>query len=519
MNKRYSIFIFTFLLILLLVGCQELDDTTLQSDAEGTSGEKVISVAQTYDIENLDPAIINSVTDGQVAWNLYDSLLFRHIETGELTGGLAKEYEVSDDGLLYTFQLHEGVQFHKGYGEMTAEDVKFTLERIIDPETKARNRQFLEPIKEIRTPDKYTVEIELKRIDPMLLDNLAQYWTGIISKKAVEEKGEKFNQDPIGTGPFVFEKWKPQTATMLVKNEDWYRGEVKVDKVRFVPIPEPSTMYLSFENGDIDIIQVSDPQRLAQYEDSEKFEIKREPGYIVRFIGINAEIEPFNDPNIRKAILYGFNRKALLENSLKNLSVPAVGPIPPNVEGYEKDVTAYPYNPEKAKELLAEAGYPDGFTTKMAIPNIDRFITPATVFQANMKEIGVNFELEIMETSTYLEKVREGAFPLFSHSKGQTAVPDLVLNSLFHSDNHAPGDNLTMYSNEDVDQWLEELGTVTDQEKRTSLLSNIQKQIAEDVPYLFIDHEEYIFATSQRVKGFIATPQRSLQLYTVEISN
>jgi peptide/nickel transport system substrate-binding protein len=529
MRKTLYLFIVIAFMFVLMVGCssesasETENQETEQSDSNNSDsnnadqGEKEISISQTYDIENLDPATITSVTDGQVAWNLYDSLMFVDLKTGELSAGLAKEYSASEDGLTYTFKLHEGVQFHKGYGEMTSEDVKFTIDRILDPETQARNAKFLKSIKEVRAVDPYTVEIELTQVDPLFLDNLAQYWTGIISKKAYEEKGDDFKTDPIGTGPFVFDSWKPQTATILLKNPDWYRQEVKIDRVKLVPIPEPSTMYLAFENGDIDIIQVTDPQRLQQYSENENFQIARVPGYIVRFIGIHNEMKPFDDVKVRQALMYGFDRETLINSVLEGLSQPATGPIPPNVKGYESDVTTYPYDPEKAKALLAEAGYPNGFDVKMTIPNIDRFIIPSTTFQADMKKIGINVEIEIMETAAYLEKTREGAFPLFSHSKGQTAVPDVVLSSLFHSDNKAPGDNLTFYDNPDVDAWLEELSSTMDEAKRAELLSKIQKQLAEDVTYLFIDHEEQIFATSSRVKDFIATPTRSLQVFNVDV--
>jgi peptide/nickel transport system substrate-binding protein len=528
MKREHYLLFISLTLMILLIGCS---NSTVSENTEGDqkqdakqdgvsqeSGEKVLRIAQTYDIDKLDPAKMTSVTDSQLAWNLYDSLLFLDIEAGELVEGLAKSYSISDDGLVYTFQLLEGVQFHKGYGEMTSEDVKFTIDRILDPATQARNQGFLSSIKEVRSTDTYTVEIELNTLDPMLLNNLAQYWTGIVSKKAVEEKGENFSHDPIGTGPFVFEEWKPQTSTTLVKNVDWYRGEIAVDRVRFVPIPEPSTMYLAFENGDVDIIQITDPQRYEQYDNDSKFNIESVPGYIVRFIGMNNQMEPFDDPKVRQAFLYGFDRETLINTAFENLSTLAVGPIPPNVAGFEGDVKKFSYDPEKAKQLLAEAGHPNGLEVKMSIPNIDRFIIPATTFQADMKKIGVKIDVDIMETSAYLAKVREGKVPLFSHSKGQTAVPDLVLNGLFHSSNFAPGDNLTFYRNSDVDQWLDKSSTTLDENKRQELFSKIQKQLAEDVSYLFIDHEKMIFALSNRVDGFVATPTRSLQAYNVDIN-
>lgn len=527
MRKRLFILVAVLFSIALLFGCSKNQETSTSDKPstnnnetgtnDTTDGEKVISIGQDYDLENLDPAIITAVTDGQIAANIYDSLMFRDIETGELVEGLAESYEVSEDGLTYTFKLREGVQFHKGYGEMTSEDVKFTLERIQDPKTKARNRSFMLTIEEINTPEPYTVELKLNQLDPMLLNNLAEYWTGIVSKKAFEEKGDAFNTDPIGTGPFVFDSWKAQTATTLVKNENWYRGEINVDMIRFVPISEPSTLYLAFENGDLDIIQVSDPRRLEQYSNDDRFYIEKEAGYIVRFIGMNIEKEPFNNLKVRQALQYGFDRQTLLDKVLTNLSVPAIGPIPPNVKGFEPDVEKYPYDPEKAKQLLAEAGYPDGFKLQLNVPNMDRFMTPATVFQSDMAKIGVEVEVEVVEATTFLQELREGKYSLFILSKGQSAVPDLVLNSVFHSDNVLPGDNLSMYQNADVDAWLGELKQTLDETKRQELLSKIQKQIVKDIPYFFIDHEEQIFAVNKRVENYHATPTRSLQVYTVDV--
>ena len=522
------IFLTVLLTFAIVVGCaqeeagnetqenQSNDETANESE---NSMEKIVSVGQDSDVNNLDPAKASQTSEYQVVGNMFDSLMFKEIDkgTGELVGGLAESYEISDDGLTYTFKLREGVQFHKGYGEMTSEDVKFSLDRILDPEIQAPNRSFLETVEEINTPDDYTVEIKLKQIDPMLLDNLSLYWTGIVSKKAVEEKGEDFNSAPIGTGPFMFDSQQPQTHTTLVKNEDWYRDEVKVDKVRFVPIPEPSTLYLSFENEDLDIIQVSDPERLEQYENDDRFRLEREPGYIFRYIGLNLETEPLDDIRVRQALMYGFNREVLLDEVLTGLSVPAKGPIPPNVVGYEPDVTEYPYDPEKAKELLAEAGYEDGFKMELPVPNMDRFITPATVFQSDMEKIGVELEMEVIEAATYLQEVRDGVHPLFVMSMSETAVPDFVLNRIFHSDNKDGGDNMTNYSNDDVDAWLDELGNTLDETKREELLSKIQKQVVEDLPYLYIDHEEHIYGVNNRIEDYFVTPTRSLQLYTVDV--
>lgn len=524
--KKGLLFFLTALLsvALFVAGCSQSggsgengEEASGEGSVDSSTGEKVISIGQDYDLSNLDPALITTVTDGQMAINIFDSLMLFDPEKGEIVEGLAESYEVSDDGLTYTFKLREGVQFHKGYGEMTSEDVKFTLERIIDPETNAKNRSFLLTIDEINTPDDYTVEIKLNENDPMLIENLSQYWTGIVSKKAVEEKGEDFNSDPIGTGPFMFDSWEPQTATTLVKNEDWYRDEVKLDKVRFVPIPEPSTLYLSFESGDLDIIQVSDPERLEQYENDDRFYIEREPGYIVRHIGFNTEKEPFDDVRVRKALTYGFDRQTLLDEVLTGLSIPAHGTIPPNVTGYEEEVAKYPYDPEKAKELLAEAGYADGLSFTFPVPNMDRFMTPATVFQADMEKIGVDVEIEVVEATTYLEEAREGKYPLFVLSNSQTGVPDFILNRIYNSENAGGGDNYTQYKNDDVDAWLDELGNTLDEEKRQEILSNIQKQLAEDVPYIWIDHEEHIFAVNNRVEGYHVTPTRSLQVYTVDV--
>lgn len=523
MKKGLFIFLLVFVSFALVVGCaqneagnNENQESSADSSEESV-GEKAISIGQDYDVDNLDPALVTLVTDAQISYNIFDTLMFLDVEKGEVVEGLAESYDISDDGLTYTFKLREGVQFHKGYGEMTSEDVKFSLERILDPETQAPRRSFLTSIEEITTPDDYTVEIKLNRFDTLLLDNLSQYWTGIVSKKAVEEKGDEFNSDPIGTGPFVFDSWKPQTATTLVKNEDWYRDDVKLDKVQFIPIPEPSTLYLSFENGDLDIIQVSDPDRLAQYEEDDRFQIEREPGYIVRYLGFNVEKEPFDNEKVRQALAYGFDRETMLNEVLAGLSVPATGPIPPNVKGYEPDVTEYPYDPEKAKALLAEAGYPDGFDFTFSVPNMDRFLTPATVFQADMEKIGVNVEIETVEAATYLDEARKGSYGIISMGTSQTAMPEYYLGRAFHSRNADGGDNMSNYKNDEVDAWIEEVESTLDEDERAELLSNIQKKVMEDLPMIPIDHEEFIFAVSDRVEGYQVTPNRSLQVYNVDV--
>lgn len=474
----------------------------------------VLKIAQTYDMKGLDPINLPSVTESQIAGNIYDGLLQFEYGGTKLQPALATEWTISPDGKTYTFKLRKGVQFHKDYGEMTSADVKFSLDRVRDKKISQAASNFAS-IDSIDTPDASTVVLKLNRTDPALLTALAAPTGGIVSKKAVEKLGKDYSINPVGTGPFAFEAWKANTETDLVANKKYWGSAPKIQKLVFVPIPEPTTMYMAFEKGEVDVIQVTDGEHYKKYKGDAKFQVSEIAGLITRMIGFNQQIKPFDNPKVRQAVVMGFNRDKVINEMFGNISTKAKGFLAPSVPGYEPNQEDPPYDPVKAKQLLTEAGFPDGFKTVMEVPNIDRFTVPATVFQEDMRKLGITIEYKPIDTATALANQRKGSVPIWSVSWNQDPVPDRVMMR-FHSSQY-PGNNGFGYKNPAVDKLIDEALASSDDKVRSADFSKIQQQIAKDYVGIWLDNEKYIFALSKKVKGFPADPRRSLRMFPVSI--
>jgi len=501
--------------MLLVAGCGS--PAADNDGGDEVQPEQILRVGMTYDWDNLDPAQAGNRTSHQIANSIFNGLVRFELGGTKLEGDLAKEWSVSDDGLTYTFILHEGVQFHHGYGEMTAEDVKFSLERVMDPDV-SRYAGDVEAIESVEVTGQYEVKVHLKRVDAALLYKLSEGIGYIVSKAAVEERGEDFAHNPVGTGPFAFESWSPDEKTVLVKNEDYFGGDVELDEVLFIPITEASTLYKAFESKEVDLIMVTDPDRYEKYKADSSVNLFESPGLITRFIAMNSSIPPFDDLNVRLAMQYAINRDEIIDYALKGMSVKADSPLAPGTLGH-KAVFDYPYDPEKAKQLLAEAGYPDGFETTLYLPAIDRFTVPGNIFAENLRDIGVTCKIETMEVATYLAKVRAGEAAMYSHSQNPMVMPNQFFFQRYHPGNFPPGDNDTFYDNAEVTQWIEELDETNDEARQLALIEMIQQQVAADSHYINLDHEKFIWAAHDYVKGFLSDPWRSYRVETVSITS
>jgi peptide/nickel transport system substrate-binding protein len=474
----------------------------------------VLRVALSYDLDNLDPAQLGNRTSHQIANNVYDGLVQYKLGGTELVPALAEKVEVSPDGLTYTFTLRKGVLFHHGFGELTADDVKFSLDRARDPQ-QSRYAVDLKAVSSITVSGTHQLSVVLSAPDPVFLHKIAVGPGYIVSKAAVEQYGAAFAQKPVGTGPFQFEQWVPDQKAVLVKHTYW-GGAPALDRVEFIPITDATAMYQAFEAGNIDLIMVSNPDRYTKYVNDPKIVIAESPGLITRFIAMNAKIEPFNDLRVRQAVQHAINRDDIIEHALKGMSVKAQSPLAPGTFGFEAQ-PPYEYNPTKAKQLLEAAGLGAGFETTLYLPNIDRFLIPGNVLAENLRAIGVTVKLEVMETASYLAKVRSGEAPMYSHSQNPAVVPDQFLLQRYHPKNFPPGDNDTYYDNPQVTAWIDELTRSTNEAVRKNLIAQIQRQVVADAHYIDLDHEKFIWALHDYVKGYLSDPFRSLRVCTVSI--
>jgi peptide/nickel transport system substrate-binding protein len=299
---------------------------------------------------------------------------------------------------------------------------------------------------------------------------------------------------------------------------DYWGGRPKLDRVTYKAIPDVTTRNNAFQAGEIDIIQVTDPDILARYQGNADIQISSVPGLITRFFGMKTDVKPFDDIRVREAVALAINRPAMLDGIFKGISVPAAGILSPEVMHAQKGITDYRHDPERAKQLLTEAGYAGGVDVTFSVPNVDRFTRPATVIQQDLAEVGIRVTIQVMETQSLLEALQsDKGLQMFILSRGQDATPDRILSSWFGSAG-IPQNNWSRVRDPQLDQWLAEATTTLDEQRREELFGNVQKRAAEGHFNYYIDHENFIFASHQRVTGFVGDPQRNIRLDNVALS-
>lgn len=538
-------------LILILAACGDdngdagnsADDGTGGDDeetAEEQSDEQVLVFARGGDSESLDPG---STTDGEssrVTRQVLEGLLDFDKESFELKPGLAYDWDVSDDGLTYTFHLEEGVTFHDGT-DFNAEAVKTNFERWADPEHEyaftdegyvysmygtmfgGHKGDDGHVIEEIEVVDDHTIEFHLKRPLGFFLQNMGMTYFAITSPAALEEYGPEINENPIGTGPFKLVSWTKDDSVVLEKFEDFRKdGLPKLDRVIFEVIPDNAARLIALRSGDIDIMDGLNPDDAAAVEAESGLELHARAENNFGYLGFNVQKEPLDNKTLRHAISHAIDREAIVDALYAGYGVPAVNPLPPSYLGYNDEVEGFPYDVEKAKELLAEAGYEDGleielWTMPVARPYMPDPETVSEIVQNNLAEIGVDVTIVREEWAPYLEKTMNGDHQMYMLGwSGTNGDPDYFLSSLLHGSNVGES-NREFYQNDEVDQLLDEAKVAVDQDERAELYKEAQAIIAEDAPMVTLVHSQPVMATTSQVKNYVPHPSTSESLEEVEL--
>ena len=478
---------------------------------------------------NLDPPQVTDLNSNRVSRRVAETLVAFADESTQIVPWLAESWTISKDGLWYTFKLRKGIKFHDGT-PLDAEAVKFSIERQFNPEHPANKLgkypfagYFFGNVKAVEVMDESTVRFVLKEPRASFLAVLANGAASIVSPTAARKWGADYALNPVGTGPFRYVSWQRGQQVVLEKNPDYWHGPVKFDRVIYRPIVEDQARLTELMTGAIDVIVGVPPDFVAQLEGSPKVNILKQVGAHVWYLGINNQKKPFDDKRVRQALNYAVNKDAIVKDVLKGTGSPSTGPVLPGTWGAEPGLKAYPYDPQRAKKLLAEAGYPNGFTTTMWVPEsgsgMQSPVAMATVMQSNLKAVGVTVSLQTMEWGAYLAKLRSKEQDLFALSwMAGSEDPDMVMYPLLHSSQWTPnGPNRALYKNERFDELLAQARQTTDQAKRAQLYREAQKILVEDAPWVFVDHEIQIAATSKRVQGLKLHPSFDLRVETISL--
>lgn len=518
---------------MLLAACaSEPDEGGTGSDganegAEGGSEGGDLVIATAADIVSLDPAGSNDQPSSNVQANIFETLV-TYDQNMELQPGLAEEWEAVEDN-VWEFKLREGVTFHDG-SEFNAEVVKANIERILDPEVASPRAFLYEMVTEVEVVDDYTVRFVTEYPFSPLPAHLAHNGGGMVSLEQIEadyaameegeEPGSVINENPVGTGFFKFEEWQSGQHVRLVKNEDYWGEPAKLDSVTFKVVGEDLTRVAELETGDSHVSDPLSPSDVAQIEATEGVNVQQQVSTSLSYVGFNADKEPFDDPKVRQAITMAIDKDQIIEGIYDGIGTPAVGPLAPNVFGYDENVTGIEYDPERAKELLAEAGYEDGFSTTIWTNDQRERIDMATNIQSQLKEIGIDAEIEVLEWGAYLEQTANGEHDMFMLGWSTvTGDADYGLYALFHSSMEGEPGNRTFLDDPEIDELLDEARQESDEAKRQELYSEVQEKLVELAPMLYIHHQDYLLGVRDEVKGLVQDPTGIIRLHETTLEN
>lgn len=487
----------------------------------------VLIVGQIAEPKSLDPAAVTAVNDFRILVNLYEGLVRYKPGTLEVEPQLATGWEVSEDGTEYTFTLREGVTFHDGT-PFNAEAVKFNFDRMLNEDHPFHNTGpfplafFFGSVASTEAVDELTVKFTLSEPYAPFLSNLA-YPTGLlVSPAAVEAGGADFGRAPVGTGPFTFAEWRSNEAVVIEKNPDYWGETAGTEAVVFRPITDANTRVAEMLAGGIDMMVEVPPNSLGQFE-SDQYKVIEQAGPHVWFLILNAKEGPFADKLVRQAANYAINKEALVNDVLEGTAEVAAGPTPPAFAwAYNDALEPYPYDPEKARELLAEAGAEGAELTFYVTEGGSGMLDPipmGTAIQADLEAVGFDVSIETYEWNTFLGEVNPGLEGKadMAEMAWMTNDPDTLPYLALRTDAwpEAGGFNSGYYSNPEVDDLLEQARVSTDQAERAELYKQMQEIVQDDAPWVFVANWKQNAVTSARVENFSLEPSFLLMLSDV----
>ncbi|TVY04236.1 ABC transporter substrate-binding protein [Cohnella terricola] len=494
------------------------------SSPSASKGNKILIFGRNSDSVGLDLA---TTTDGEsyrVAVNVLETLVVYDPTTKGVSPKLAESWTVSDDGLTYTFKLRQGIKFQDGT-DFNAEAVAFNFERWMDKSNPLHNKDGFpyyesifggykgdaqHAIAGITVADPYTVQFKLTKPISSFLSNLAIPNFGIASPEALKDTSRDFNKSPVGTGPFLLTDWKANDTITLANNPNyWQQGQPKLDKLIFKVIPDQNARLTALQTGEVDMIDGVNPEDVRTILQNGDLQLFDTPSLNVGYLGFNTAKAPFDNVKVREAIAGIVDKQALIDAFWAGTATPAVNAIPPVFMGYNGDIKDRTVDLDKSKQLLSEAGYPNGFKTTIWTTSASRIYMPngekvAQALQEQLKKINIDAQIQTLEWATYIDKLISHDTDLFlSGWISDTADPDNFLAPLFSVDNTY---NFSGYKNEEVNKLLQQGQVETDSAKREQEYRDIQELLFQDAPVVPIAHAKYFVAAAKGVSGFVISP-------------
>ncbi len=474
-TRRGLQFVALVLAMILLAACSKT------ATPKSSGKPKVLTVGYGAEPGNMLP--YGSGGEASVRANMFDSLVRRDRDL-KLAPSLATSWETSQDGKTWTFHLRKNVKFHNGE-PFNAQAVKWTFDTQTMGKTSVVKTQFTD-VTEVKVVDDYTVQFVTKNQFPLLLNYLSSSFFAMPPKYYQEVGGDPgFDKKPIGTGPFKFVEWVKNERIVMEANPDYFLGRPKLDKVIFRPIPETATRLAELLSGGVDVIMQVPPEHVGTIKNSPNARVEMRNSVRVVFIGLRTDQKPFDDVRVRRAVNLAINKDELMKSVLAGQGYLTPGPLSPLVWGYDSSIKGYGYDVQQAKQLLADAGYPDGFSVTLETP-VGRYLKDKEVSEwvaGELAKIGIKVTVKTFEWGQYLEKYRNHKYDtMYVLGWGGTAYDaDFVFSNLFESSNFR-----SYYKVAEVDKKIAEARNLVDANKRLALYKELQEKIVSDAPWIFL---------------------------------
>ncbi len=490
--------------------------------AEAQTPRSALVLGHLAELATLDPAACDSGSDFRILSNIYEPLVRFREGSLDIEPALATSWTISPDGKIYTFKLREGVTFHDG-SKVDAAAIKFNFDRATD-----KNHPYyglgpyplisvLGPIEEAEVVNPMTVAIHLSRpFAPML--NMCASFIGLaagVSPAAVKQYGREFGRHGGGAGPFKMQQWVPNQRIVLQANPDYFRGAPKLAGLVFRPIPDETARISELLSGGIDMTIEVPAENVPALRTDPRYALYEQTGPHLWYVMLNIRDKPFSDVRVRQAVNYAINKQAICEGVLNGTATVANGLTPPAFVGYHDDsIAPYPYDPAKAKQLLVEAGYPNGVDVVFDVTqNGSGMLSPVvmgTAIQADLAAVGIRASIQSFEWNTYLARLNPGMGQMgLAEMSFMSSDPDTHPSLCLQT---GASINSGYYSNPEVDRLLDAGRTESDVPKRQMIYKQLQRVAHDDAPWAFLGNWKQNAVSSAAVKGFNLQPSFLLRL-------